>query len=176
MKKIIIAIICLALITTLAVLSQAYTSEEMSQITSCKKDCSLEVKNKAKSCLIDYNSCRNSCNSIKNSCILKLNSDLVACKSTCSTSACVSACVQEYRTEKKETCDLDYDSCKLYCTQDNKICYSELKEIQRTCSANCIYTAFNKNITCSNNKYKAGQVFLEGCSTCKFNYKRKYSI
>ncbi len=112
---------------------------------------------------------------------LLIATSLIFLASASESRICKNECNNIKNLDKKD-CHSNYESCKEECTDrkcirlcynENKNCSKEVNSEYLKCQKKCKY--INKNITCMNGKYKAGETFLQGCEICECNYKKRIS-
>ncbi|HRZ85534.1 MAG TPA: hypothetical protein P5277_02020 [Candidatus Paceibacterota bacterium] len=151
-----------------------YTSEEKASISQCKKDCAKNQADEKKICASEHVSCVMSCSDEYSSCLDSQMEKLELCQNSCylnneETKSCLFDCTKQYKLDKRNFCRLT--QCKSECTSNRIDCNKLVKERFKNCGISCPY--INKNITCEDGRYKAGEMFLDGCDICTCNFNSK---
>jgi hypothetical protein len=172
--KIVFIGILLLLISLIVVAS--YTPSERDLIMECKLECK-DVKNFERVEIKErYIECREECVVDSDICEGGVEFTYDLCKQKCSDnfgsdrrklSKCNRECSKSFRFDKK---DCSASQCKRDCSAVKMESNKDVNKKYSKCRRNCKYTALNDNITCEDGKYKAGEVYLEGCLKCECGY------
>jgi hypothetical protein len=169
-KSLLIGIMLVLVLLVLANgVSARFSREDTLLINQCKKDCRIDKKVELNECRNEFSTNRNECKSKYKSCIEEQKTILESCIVTCENDrSCVRTCKKEYTKNKRHECNRS--ECRRNSSTSYRECRTDTISNYKSCSQGCQFTAFEKNITCLDGIYKAGDEFLEGCNscTCKF--------
>jgi hypothetical protein len=136
------------LVLFLYIIVGTVSAADFKDIMNCKDDCADVKTSESHYCLNIYDIC-------------KIEADKIMVECSSYTKKEKYTCLTRYRTELK------------ICNDAKRACAKKVDSDFNRCVKICLYK--DKNITCSNGRYKAGDVFLQDCNQCECMFNGKTS-